>query len=766
MNALGMVMRSDTGSDKEKVHRLRTLHWWYVLFFISGFPALLYQIVWQRSLFAIYGVNIESVTIVVTTFMLGLGLGSLAGGVLSKRQNFPLLPAFGIIELGIGLFGIVSLKIFHWASLFSAGSAPLETGMMAFGLVLVPTMLMGSTLPMLVAHTVRINSNVGASVGVLYAVNTLGSAIACFAAGMFIMWQLGESGSVRLAASLNAAVGALVLFWYWRKRYSKVEAPSRQVTQDRESIAANVVQSPTINFAVAMILAGVSGTIALAYEILWYRLFSYVTGSWAKSFAYLLGAYLAGIGLGSLASERLCERRRTALTFLSFVAWFVLLANVIGFLVAPTLAEVARHADFMWALPLVTVAAGFLGIIFPLLCHISVAPDARAGERLSYLYLSNIIGSAVGSYAVGFVLMNYLSTTQIGMILALSGIALATAILFAAKLDERKRVYGLAAVALCTLLISLGAPTLFGHLYEKMLFKRYYQPEFSFKYSNETRSGVVNVRDDGVVYGGGIYDGVFNTGLLQDRNFVIRAYAVAAFHPNPQDVLMIGLSSGSWAQVIAHLPSVRSMTIVEINGGYLPIIAKYPQVSSLLHNPKVRIIIDDGRRWLLRNPHTQFDVVVMNTTYNWRAHTTNLLSRDFLELVRPHLKRGGQLYYNTTGASEVFATGLSVYPYGLRVGNFLLVSDSKIVVDKERWRRILSDYQIDSIPLFVLSNPSHVQRLNKVLSLCDTFGENSRDFELESEETLRARTSQARIITDDNMGTEWDPRVRGTTDFR
>lgn len=753
-------------SDKKTVLRLRTLHWWYVLFFISGFPALLYQIVWQRSLFAIYGVNIESVTIVVTAFMLGLGLGSLAGGALSKRQDFPLLPAFGIVELGIGLFGIVSLKVFHWAALFSAGSAPFETGVMAFSLVLIPTMLMGSTLPMLVAHTVRINSNVGASVGVLYAVNTLGSAIACFAAAAFIMWRLGESGSIRLAATLNGVVGALVLFWYWRTQHSDAEAPTRQVTPDRESLAADNVQSPTINFPVAMILAGVSGMIALAYEILWYRLFSYVTGSWAKSFAYLLGAYLAGIGLGSLASERLCKRPRTALTFLSFVAWFVLLANVIGFLVAPALAEVVRHGDFMWVLPLVTIAAGFLGIVFPLLSHASVAPDRRAGERLSYLYLSNIIGSAFGSYLIGFVLMNYLSTTQIAMILALSGIALATAIFFAAKLDERKRVYGLAAVGFCTLLISLGSPSLFGHLYEKLLFKRYYQPTFSFKYSNETRSGVINVRDDGVVYGGGMYDGAFNVGLLPDQNFVIRAYAVAAFHPNPQDVLMIGLSSGSWAQVIAHLPSVRSMTIVEINAGYLPIIAKYPQVSSLLHNPKVRIIIDDGRRWLLRNPHTQFDVVVMNTTYNWRAHTTNLLSRDFLEMVRPHLKRGGQLYYNTTGSSEVFATGLRVYPYGLRVANFLIVSDSRITLDKQRWASVLSHYEIDGVPLFVFSKPSHVQRFNEVLSLCDTFGDHSNGLEIESEETLRTRTSQARIITDDNMGTEWDPRVRGSDTFR
>src|SRR5438105_8776025 len=110
--------------------------WFYLLFFISGFPALLYQIVWQRALFAIYGVNIESVTIVVTAFMLGLGLGSLAGGALSQRQAFPVLPAFGFAELGIALFGVASLKVFHWAALFGAVVLAVETGVMVFTLVL------------------------------------------------------------------------------------------------------------------------------------------------------------------------------------------------------------------------------------------------------------------------------------------------------------------------------------------------------------------------------------------------------------------------------------------------------------------------------------------------------------------------------------------------------------------------------------------------------------------------------------------------------
>src|ERR1035441_6885638 len=98
--------------------------WVYALFFISGFPALIYQIVWQRALFTIYGVNIESVTIVVSAFMLGLGLGSLAGGMISRIPRLPVLAAFGLAELCIGSFGMVSLRLFHWVGIHTAGGPP------------------------------------------------------------------------------------------------------------------------------------------------------------------------------------------------------------------------------------------------------------------------------------------------------------------------------------------------------------------------------------------------------------------------------------------------------------------------------------------------------------------------------------------------------------------------------------------------------------------------------------------------------------------
>src|SRR6267143_2030363 len=140
---------------------LGSMAWPCLFFFVSGFPALLYQIVWQRALFTLYGVNIESVTMVVTAFMLGLGLGSVLGGTISRSQQLPLLRVFGLVELLIAAYGVFSLKILHRAADFTAGSGPLQTGLVAFTLVVLPTVLMGSTLPILVSYAVRFSRNVG-----------------------------------------------------------------------------------------------------------------------------------------------------------------------------------------------------------------------------------------------------------------------------------------------------------------------------------------------------------------------------------------------------------------------------------------------------------------------------------------------------------------------------------------------------------------------------------------------------------------------------
>lgn len=183
----------------------------YPVFLISGFAAILYQLVWQRALFRLLGTSSESVTLIVTAFMLGLGLGSLAGGALSTRSGRPLALVFGLIELGIGAFGLVSLPLFSWIAAATPDAAGLSIGLIAFVAVLVPTLFMGATLPILVAFLVRRSGNVGQSVGWLYFVNTLGSAIGSLAAAAVLLGALGQSRSVLLAAGINLTAAASVI---------------------------------------------------------------------------------------------------------------------------------------------------------------------------------------------------------------------------------------------------------------------------------------------------------------------------------------------------------------------------------------------------------------------------------------------------------------------------------------------------------------------------------------------------------------------------
>src|SRR4029077_2786748 len=307
------------------------------------------------------------------------------------------------------------------------------------------------------------------------------------------------------------------------------------------------------------------------------------------------------------------------------------------------------------------------------------------------------------------------------------------------------------------MLFAVQAPEfLFHHMYEKMQLKKIYGPGAAYATVVETRSGVISVTPDGMVFGGGIYDGRFSVDLVKDTNGIERPFALGYFHPNPREVLMIGLSSGSWAQVVANNPQVEHLTIVEINPGYLRLIQHNETVASLLRNPKVHIEIDDGRRWLIRNGGRKFAAIVMNTTHHWRSNSSNLLSVEFLQLIRQHLNPGGVHFYNTTGSDEVMATGVHVFPYGMRLVNFMVVSDTPCQLNAGHWVDVLWRYKIDGKLVFDLSQEQDRRRLKEVVLLTATMDRDlPSPFTLESADHIRARTSRTRIITDDNMGTEW-----------
>ena len=204
------------GSAVESTKRTIAEGWIYPVFFLSGFAALLYQVIWQRTLLTIYGTNVESVAIVVTAFLLGLGIGSLAGGALSKVPNCAPLVWFCVAELCIGCFGLLSLGLFHWVGRYTLGWSAWGTSVTALLLVLFPTLFMGGTLPLLTTHAVASNGNVGRSVGLLYFINTLGSAAASLSAAIFLLRSLGLQSTTWLAAVLNLFSAAVCVFFLLR----------------------------------------------------------------------------------------------------------------------------------------------------------------------------------------------------------------------------------------------------------------------------------------------------------------------------------------------------------------------------------------------------------------------------------------------------------------------------------------------------------------------------------------------------------------------
>lgn len=150
---------------------------------------------------------------------------------------------------------------------------------------------------------------------------------------------------------------------------------------------------------------------------------------------------------------------------------------------------------------------------------------------------------------------------------------------------------------------------------------------------------------------------------------------LAALRPNPKKVLVIGLSIGSWNYLISGFPGVEQIDVVEINPGYLRLMADYPRQNEAMNDPRVRLHVGDGRKFLRKIPEGTYDLVVMNTSFHWRAYVSMLLRREFLTLARSRMAPGGLLAFNTTGSRDALYTAASVFPHAYLYDNFAVCAD-------------------------------------------------------------------------------------------
>jgi spermidine synthase len=514
-----------------------------------------------------------------------------------------------------------------------------------------------------------------------------------------------------------------------------------------------------VSLAFALVVAAVTGAVALSYEVLWFRVYSFASGGSPQAFGFLLGFYLAGLAVGAqfggMSTSRTvssANRRTESLSLLLFGA------SLGGYAVIPSAVFlVSNSRPGTWFIP-VGVAAGLFGAVLPILADLSVRVDGLAGARVSYIYLANVVGSAAGTMTTGYWFLDIWTTKQLAAGLLAVGVAVSGCVLIRVS-TSRSAWLRFAVVAGSVVPIAFVHPYIFDRLYERLLFK---DPGNADRFVDlvENRQGVIAVTPSLRVYGGGAYDGVISTDLIHDPNMIIRAFEGVALNPHPRNVLMIGLSTGAWAQVIGSSEEVEHLTVVEINPGYLSIIAKHPEVRSVLSNPKITIVIDDGRRWLVHHSDT-FDLIVANTTEHWRANTTNLLSREYVELIRRHLRPGGIYHFNTTDSQDAYKTAFVAFPYGMRFVNFASVSDSPFRLDSARWQRMLSRYRISGDPVLDLSDPAEQSRVTAVLALPGSLDLLPIRMGLESRERMLARLGKASVVTDDNMLPEWRSLLLG-----
>ena len=391
-------------------------------------------------------------------------------------------------------------------------------------------------------------------------------------------------------------------------------------------------------------LSAATGYVSLSQEILWMRVVSYWTGGRPTVFAHVLGVFLVGVAAGALFGERLCARQSPAgsRAVARFPGTMLVVSAMVYYLSMPLVLFLSGISWRFGMIPLfaaVILVAFLLGGIFPVLCHYAASENEAAGVTVSRIYLANIVGSTLGPLFTGFVLMQHFTTEKIILYLSLGTLLVGV---IALPIEWSRGIVLRLALTTCVGgMILLSYHRFYDNLLERVQFRRQWVP---YKYRLENRSGIIavtagkaNAAD--TLYGGGSYDGRFNTDPVNDSNGIKRAYMVAALHPDPHDVLEVGLASGSWTRVLANYAPVRKLTVVEINAGYLDIIAHYPEQASLRQDPKVSIEIDDGRRWLKRNPQERFDLIVQNTTQHWRSNVTNLLSAEYLQLCRSHPRR-------------------------------------------------------------------------------------------------------------------------------
>lgn len=759
----------------------------------SGLAALVYQVIWTRLLGFAFGTTSEAIGAVLAVFFAGLALGNLvaAGGLARVRRPLRL---YALLELGIGLFALLSLPLLQRLDALHAwigvDHGPLAAGAIrlaaAAGVLLPPTVAMGATLPVVARGLVRHDASLGRWSAILYAANTLGAVLGAYLCGFWMIPALGLTRSVWTAGAVNLLVAASVLLGV---RGREVRDPNAV----RGEHAGAPLPNPRSAVPRTAFLAffGLSGFVAIGYEIVWARVFGIVMEGTLYGFAAVLASYLLGVGLGSLAIASRVDRIRDLPRAFGLLHAAIAVAVTGGMLAVPYLPYASRrlgdwllgadalHPLFLLVIPIVLLPTALFGAAFPVLIRIYTQRARSAAQGIGLATGINTAGSIVASLAVAFWAIPELGTdaTLFGLVLLQLAVALAVLLRFQ-RAHGARRLAGSGVAAAGLLLVCLGYDGV--HVEQAVAGREIEAPSLrgyrasleqltdSLVLLREGRSSVVSVYDTPparLLRTNGMPEaGVHYAPPYYASESILLGVLPHLLAGGTQRALVVGLGGGNTLHALLHTDA-RQVDVVELEREVLEAV-RYLHAgrANPLDDPRVHLRVNDGRNELLLGRHRggpRYDLIASQPSHPWVQGAANLFTEEFFALARDNLTESGvfALWVNgfRTDAEAVLAIVTSfarVFPQGWVVSGvrspsreslLLLGGRRPLHVDPAALERGLADARLG--PLLALFE---LRSLEDLLAL------------FEGPAAAFARIEPGAANTDDNAFVETRiPRQRG-----
>ena len=624
------------------------------LYFLSGVSALVYEIVWARMLGLVVGTAVAAWAAVLVAYMGGMALGAFFGGQTVDRVKRPLL-VFAFCEAGVGLFGAASPLILHMAQKFCA-DAPFLSGtllgthivvriIIAGGVLIVPTMLMGATFPAIGRVVATQNRTFGRDLGVIYAANTFGAIFGTIAAGFFLIPGVGMFVSILLAAAINClvSIGAIVVVCN-KDAASGTTAPA----QTTENPAA---QSPAPEWLFRAVLA-CSGFCAMAFEALWGRALVFFLTSTTYAFTTVLSVMLIGLATGGLFAAALAKKRRNPFVWLAALMLCIGIAGFASPFILHAMDPAIHFAEgrlvrawWQWitiryviSFAVIFPPAFCMGAIYPLAIGASCRSMNTTGKTIGLLSSLNTLGGIAGSLASAFLLVPAFGIQRSLIIVAIINCIGGIVVLMHTK-NSGKLTFAAAVV-----MVIIGVASLaFSGLHPMVLYSRAIRgaegPVSLVSYKEDQVASVAVIKN---IQGRTLnIDGFNAAGTYRYEYMHLLAHLPILLSPSPDSVLVICFGTGTTCGTAAIHPTVKQVDCAEISPAVVASARYFSDVNyHAANNPKVRFIIDDGRNYLLRSPR-RYNVITLEPMHPYLASATNLYSADFYKLCRLRLAAHG-----------------------------------------------------------------------------------------------------------------------------